>query len=174
MITLRIISQFQHFAFVWCIRNTIIKYVKQCNLIHVKYEKAKSWYIIAELIKYVKHVRSDNRQKGVQQLVDNRAQYFVVCWFSIIFFLSYYFLNLLIFFFFRIHITPGWRRDTRMIPLPIQIWIRICGWRQDRLVDPIEIGCTVSLTLPSRTCGWHVVFQPLDSRNQFRALKLWS
>jgi hypothetical protein len=25
------------------------------------------------------HVRSQDRQKGVQQYVDNRAQYFVVC-----------------------------------------------------------------------------------------------
>ena len=56
---------------------------------------------------------------------------------------NHLFLKLLFFefadlFFFRIHITPGWRRDTGMIPLPIQIWIRIYGWRQDRLIDPIE------------------------------------
>jgi hypothetical protein len=39
------------------------------------------------------HVRSDDRQKGVQRLIDNRAQHFVVCWFSTIFFLSHYLLE---------------------------------------------------------------------------------
>jgi hypothetical protein len=39
------------------------------------------------------HVWSDDRQKGMQQLIDSRNQHFVVCWFSIIFFLSYYFLE---------------------------------------------------------------------------------
>jgi hypothetical protein len=39
------------------------------------------------------HVWSDDRQKRMQQFVNSRAQYFVVCWFSIIFFLSYYFLE---------------------------------------------------------------------------------
>jgi len=34
---------------------------------------------------------------------------------------------------------------TILRPTWISIWI--CGWRQDRLVDPIEIGCTNSLTL---------------------------
>ena len=28
------------------------------------------------------HVRSEDRQKGVQQFVDNRAQHFVVCSFN--------------------------------------------------------------------------------------------
>jgi hypothetical protein len=28
------------------------------------------------------HVRSQNRQKGVQQFVDNRAQHFMVCSFN--------------------------------------------------------------------------------------------
>ena len=36
------------------------------------------------------HVRSDDRQKKVQQFVDSRAQHFMVCWFSTFFFLSYY------------------------------------------------------------------------------------
>jgi hypothetical protein len=31
-------------------------------------------------------------------------------------------------FFFKIHITSGWRRDTRMILQPIQNAIQICGW----------------------------------------------
>jgi hypothetical protein len=39
------------------------------------------------------HVWSDDRQKRVQQFVNSRAQYFVVCWFLIIFFLSYYVLE---------------------------------------------------------------------------------
>jgi hypothetical protein len=39
------------------------------------------------------HVRSDDSQKDVQQFKDSRAQHFVVCWFTIIFFLSYYLLE---------------------------------------------------------------------------------
>jgi len=31
------------------------------------------------------HVQSDERKKKVQQFMNNRAQHFVVCWFSIIF-----------------------------------------------------------------------------------------
>jgi len=37
------------------------------------------------------HVRSDDRQKGVQQFIDNRAQHFVVC-------LFYHFILLVIIF----------------------------------------------------------------------------
>jgi hypothetical protein len=82
-------------------------------------------------------------------------------------------LNLLTFFF-RIHITPDWRRDMVTILWPIQISIQICGWRHDCLVDHIEIGCTVSLTLRLRTCERPTMFQPLDVCNRFRALKLQS
>jgi uncharacterized membrane protein len=39
------------------------------------------------------HIQSDDRQKEVQQFVDSRAQHFVVCWFLIFFFLSYYLLK---------------------------------------------------------------------------------
>jgi len=39
------------------------------------------------------HVWSDDYQKWVQQFIDSQAQQFVVCWFSTIFFLSYYFLE---------------------------------------------------------------------------------
>jgi hypothetical protein len=39
------------------------------------------------------HLLSDDRQKRMQQFVDSQAQYFVVCWFSTIFFLSYYLLE---------------------------------------------------------------------------------
>jgi len=34
------------------------------------------------------HVWSDDRQKGMQQLIDSRAQNFMVCWFSTFFFLK--------------------------------------------------------------------------------------
>jgi len=39
------------------------------------------------------HVWSDNCEKEIQQLVNSQAQHFVICWFSIIFFLSYFFLE---------------------------------------------------------------------------------
>ena len=39
------------------------------------------------------HMRSHDRQKKVQQFVDSQAQHFVVCWFSTIFFFSYYLLE---------------------------------------------------------------------------------
>jgi hypothetical protein len=75
-------------------------------------------------------------------------------------FVSYYFLELnlmMTFLIFRRHIIVGWGRDTGMIFRPTQISIQICGWRQDRLVDLIEIRCTVSPTLRPRTCGRLVV-----------------
>jgi hypothetical protein len=50
----------------------------------------------------------------------------------------------------------------------------ICGWRQDRLVDPIKIMCTDSPTLRSRTCGWPVVSQPLGAPNQYQVPSLKS
>jgi hypothetical protein len=34
------------------------------------------------------HVWSDDRQKGVQQLMDSRSQNFMVCWFSTFFVLK--------------------------------------------------------------------------------------
>jgi len=48
-------------------------------------------------------------KKGMQQGMDSRAQHFMVYWFPIIFFLSYYFLKFdeFIFFLFKIHITAG-------------------------------------------------------------------
>jgi len=39
------------------------------------------------------YVWSDDYQKWVQQFMDSQAQQFMVCWFSTIFFLSYYFLE---------------------------------------------------------------------------------
>jgi hypothetical protein len=39
------------------------------------------------------HVWSNGRQKRMQQFVDSQAKHFVVCWFSVMFFLSYYLLE---------------------------------------------------------------------------------
>jgi hypothetical protein len=44
------------------------------------------------------HMLSDDRQKGVQRLIDSKAQHFMVCWFSTFFFEVIIFLNLLTFF----------------------------------------------------------------------------
>jgi len=86
------------------------------------------------------HVQSENHQKGVQQFIDNCAQYFVVCWqpFSSV---SYYFLELnlmVLIFISRRHITASWGRDTGTIHRPTRTSIRIHGWRQDHLVDQIQ------------------------------------
>jgi len=118
------------------------------------------------------HVQNNDHQKGVQQLIDSRAQYFVICWILKIYFLKlffFYFAN-----FFRKHITLSCKRDMRTLLRPIHNSIQNYGWRQDCLVDPIEIGFTISQTLWSRTCGRPKVFQLLDTCNQFWALKLWS
>jgi hypothetical protein len=64
------------------------------------------------------------------------------------------------------------RRDMGMIIRPTRISIKIYGWRQDCLVYPIELGCTESLTLWSRTCKRPVVSQPLGALNQYRAPSL--
>ena len=58
-------------------------------------------------------------------------------------------------------IIAGSGRDMRTILWPIRNLIRICGWRLDRLVDPIKIRFTGSPTLRPRTCGRPVVFQQL-------------
>jgi hypothetical protein len=78
------------------------------------------------------------------------------------------------FFTFRRPIIAGWGRYMGMILWPIRNSIRICGWRLDRLVDPIKIGFTGSPTLRPRTCGWPIVFQPLGAPNQYRAPNLRS
>jgi hypothetical protein len=103
--------------------------------------------------------------KGVQQFVDSRAQHFVVCWFSTIFFLIYYFLE---FDTYNSWLNERYRDNPSTEPnLDLDLWLEIgC------MVDPIEIGCIDSLTLQSRTCRWPVVFQPFDDRNQFQTLKL--
>ena len=91
--------------------------------------------------------------------------------------LLFYFieLNLMISFFIsRRHITAGWGRDTGMILRPTRISIRICGLRQDHLVDSIEIGCMDSPTLQPRTCGRPVVSKPLGAHNQYQALNFRS
>jgi len=73
---------------------------------------------------------------------------------------------------FRRHIIVGWGRDTGTILWPTRISIRICGWRRDRLVDPIKIRCTDSPTLQPITCGRLVVSQPLGAPNHYRAPSL--
>ena len=60
----------------------------------------------------------------------------------------------------------------RTILRTIQISIRICGWRWDRLVDPKNIGSTGSPTLRPKTCGQHIVSQPLGALHQYRAPSL--
>jgi len=77
------------------------------------------------------------------------------------------------FFISRRHITADWGRDTGTILRPTWISIRICGWRQDHLVDPIEIRCTNSPT-PRPTCRWPVMSQPLGACNRYRPPSLKS
>ena len=69
------------------------------------------------------------------------------------------------FFIFRRLIIAGWGRDMGTILWPFRNSIQICGWRLDRLVDPIKIGFTGSPTLRPRTCGRPLVFQPLGAPN---------
>jgi len=78
------------------------------------------------------------------------------------------------FFIFRKPIIAGWGRDIGTILWPIWNSIRICGWRLDRLVDPIKIRFTGFPTLRPRTYGRPVVFQPLGAPNQYRAPNLRS
>jgi len=77
-------------------------------------------------------------------------------------------------FIFRRSIIAGWGRDMGTILWPFRNSIWIYGWRLDRLVDPIKIGFTGSLTLRPRTCGRPVEFQPLGAPNQYRAPNLRS
>jgi hypothetical protein len=91
------------------------------------------------------------------------------------YFVSYYFLELnmmISFLIFRRHVIAGWGRNTGTILRPTWISIWICGWRQDRLVDLIKIGCTDSPTLQTITCGRFVVSQPLGALNQYRTPSL--
>jgi len=67
----------------------------------------------------------------------------------------------------RRHIIASWGRDIGTILWPIRNSIRICGWRLDRLVDPIRIGFTGSPTQRPRICRQPVVFQPLGAPNQY-------
>jgi len=75
---------------------------------------------------------------------------------------------------FRRPIIASWGRDMGTILWLIRNSIRICGWRLDRLVDPIKIRFTGSPTLRLRTCGRPIVFQPLGAPNQYRAPNLRS
>jgi hypothetical protein len=80
----------------------------------------------------------------------------------------------MIFFISRRHIIVGWRTNTKTILRPTRISIQICGWRQDRLVDLIEIRCTNSPSLRPRTCGRLIVSQPLGASKRYRAPSLRS
>jgi len=75
---------------------------------------------------------------------------------------------------FRRPIIAGWGRDMGKIRRPIQISIQICGWRWDRLVDPIKIRSMGSLTLRLKTCVRLVVSQPLEALHQYRTPSLRS
>jgi hypothetical protein len=75
---------------------------------------------------------------------------------------------------FRRHIIVGWGRDTGTILRLTWVSFRICRWRQDRLVDPIEIECKDSPTLRQRTYGLPIVSQPLGALNCYRAPNLRS
>ena len=75
---------------------------------------------------------------------------------------------------FRRPIIASWGRDMRTILQPIRISIRIYGWRLDRPVDPVKIGCTGSPSLRLRTCGRPIVSQPLGAPNQYQAPNLRS
>ena len=86
------------------------------------------------------YVWNDNHHKGVQQLLDSRAQYFMVCWISIIAFLKLLFFWIWWICFFRKHITLSCRRDPKTIFRPIQNY----DWRKDCQVDLIEIKFTIS------------------------------
>jgi hypothetical protein len=75
---------------------------------------------------------------------------------------------------FKRPIIIGWGRDMGTIRQPIQISIQICGWRWDRLVDPIKIGSTGSPTPRLKTCVQLVVSQPLEALHQYRTPSLRS
>jgi hypothetical protein len=59
------------------------------------------------------HMWSDDRQKRMQRLIDNRAQHFVVCWFSTIFFLKLLFTWIWWFYFFYFQGTYNNRLNER-------------------------------------------------------------
>ena len=64
------------------------------------------------------HMRNDDRQKGIQAFMDSRASSWYVRFQQ--FLLNYFFFELTDFFFFRKHITLGYRKDIETILRPIQ------------------------------------------------------
>jgi hypothetical protein len=60
------------------------------------------------------------------------------------------------------------------ILLPTWISIQISGWRQDHLMDSIQIGCMNSSTLRLWTCERPVVSQPLGAYNWYQIPSLGS
>ena len=81
---------------------------------------------------------------------------------------------MIIFFIFRRPIIAGWGRDMGTNLRPIRNLIWICGWRFDRLVNPIKIKFMGSPTIRPITCMQLVVSQPLGAPNQYRAPNLKS
>jgi hypothetical protein len=57
------------------------------------------------------HMRSDDCQKEMQQFIDSRDQHFLVRWFSIIFFLSYYLLEFDDFIFYFHETYNSWLKE---------------------------------------------------------------
>jgi hypothetical protein len=84
-----------------------------------------------------------------------------------LFFFMLLFFNLITFF--GINITSGWRRDTRTILRSIRILNQIYGWKQDHLMNPIEIRCMISLTLLPMTYG-RSMFQLLTQTLEFETI----
>jgi hypothetical protein len=120
-------------------------------------------------------MRSKDHQRGGCNGLSTTALNTLCMFVQPFYLVSYYFLELnmmISFLIFRRHITASWGRDTRTILRPAWISIRICGWRQDHLLDPIKIGCTNSPTLRPKTYGWPVVSQLLEAPNQYRAPSL--
>ena len=109
----------------------------------------------------------EDKQKGVQQLVDSQVKKFVVR--IEYFFKVIIFLYLMTLFLYRKHITFDCMRDT-IILRPIQNLIQIYGQRLDLLVDPIAIKFTVSPTQRPWIYGWVVVSRSLEPHNSNRAI----
>jgi hypothetical protein len=66
-------------------------------------------------------------------------------------------------------ITVKKRCNSSWITKLITLWY--VGFQPFFPVDPIDIGCTNSLTVQPRTCRWSTMFQLLDACNWFQALK---
>lgn len=96
------------------------------------------------------HVRSQDRQKGAQQFVDNRAQHFVETYNN--------------------QLRERYGDDTLThSEFDPDLWMEVGSSG-----GPDKIGFMGSPTLRPTTCGRPVVFQPLGAPNQYRAPNLRS